>query len=348
MKTRLILIILAVGLAVALIAITSNRGNDGTGVVQTTPDEPRQAASKPAPQLTPIKTSSTQPASAPVIAPAAEESAPFDRVAARHEQEILSVSSAPTESQPSGELVVATTQPADPAPALMLTTRPVVSIRPSAFETECRQIQAAIETDQTTPRSDLLVMYSRTTAGSGKFRLAAAACAMFLDEFGDSHPQAAQMAIRMGDCLAPLDMNNIEIAEGKDGLRFRPLWRGASKPNAEHLYQAIAAYERAGQIAADENQRAEAMVKLGWVYRALNDWKTSTEVWDQCADKASQLRSGQEALYLAAENLTLMKQNQAAADRWNRLAAIDPNQSWAKAAKEKATAIMTLNQEGTK
>lgn len=330
MRTRLVFVILAVGLAGALIAITSNRGGGQGVAVQTTRDEPPQAASEPA-ALKTSTTAATQPVSAPAITVARPEPTA-------------------TEKHPSDEsaLAVATTEPADSAAESTPTTRPVVSIRPSAFEAECRQIQLAIETDQTTPRSDLLVMYSRTAAGSGKFRLAAAACAMFLDEFGDNHPMAAQIAVRMGDCLAPLDMNNIEIAEGKDGPRFRPLWRGARKPNAEQLYQAIAAYERAVEIGGNENQKAEARVKLGWVYRALNDWKTSTEVWDQCAERASHLRGGQEALFLAAENLALTGQNQAAVERLNRLAALDPEKPWAKAAKTRAEALMTTNREDAK
>ncbi|GMV96208.1 MAG: hypothetical protein AMXMBFR83_05760 [Phycisphaerae bacterium] len=89
MRTRQLLGILAVGPAGALIAIASHRASDGTGVVQATPDEPWQAAPEPAPPLAPLKTSSTQPAAAPAIAPTAVASAPFDRVAACHEREIL-------------------------------------------------------------------------------------------------------------------------------------------------------------------------------------------------------------------------------------------------------------------
>ena len=361
MKARLIVGILIVGLIVAAVTITWNRGggSDGATVTQVAHREPL-LAEPPPPEPPPVvhgeppratsnghlqanANSDAQPATI-----AATESAESNSTALKTDDTASKpddVTQAPASD--------GATQKNDVASASMPTTltpssRPVVSIASSEFEPECQQIREAIKTDTTTPRGDLLSMYARTSEGSGEFRAAAAACALFLDEVGNNHPLAVPVAIRMGDCLAPMDLNNLEITESENGPQFRPRWRTEEKPSVEQLYQAIAAYERAIEISSDENQQAQAQVKIGWVYRALNDLEASTEILDQCAEHASHLRIGQEALYYAAENLALTGREQAAAERYLRLAAIDPDKPWAKAAKRKAERLMSIKQEGAK
>ena len=345
--------VFGVCLVVAVIAIMFNRGGGGTKEAthdrqpQAIAQHPSQQDSQQKPQQTPLEISTTQPTSAPATI-AATESAESNSTALKTDDTASKpddVTQAPASD--------GATQKNDVASASMPTTltpssRPVVSIASSEFEPECQQIREAIKTDTTTPRGDLLSMYARTSEGSGEFRAAAAACALFLDEVGNNHPLAVPVAIRMGDCLAPMDLNNLEITESENGPQFRPRWRTEEKPSVEQLYQAIAAYERAIEISSDENQQAQAQVKIGWVYRALNDLEASTEILDQCAEHASHLRSGQEALYLAAVNLELTGQNQAAAERYLRLAALDPDKPWAKAAKQKAERLMSIKQEGAK
>jgi tetratricopeptide (TPR) repeat protein len=191
----------------------------------------------------------------------------------------------------------------------------------SLFEAQCRRVDADLAEEHGAPREDLLAKYGRTSASSGRFDVAAASYAMFLNEFGTDHPYSAQIAMRLGDCLAPLNLDYVDIVHTEDGPRFNPQWRMGFAPQVEWIRQAIAAYELAAELAEDDAAAGRALSRIGWLYRALGDWPAATAAWDRCADDVAGTTWAADALWLAAENLRWTGQPDAAGERLWRMAA---------------------------
>ena len=189
----------------------------------------------------------------------------------------------------------------------------------SGFENEVRQIEADLQGEESRPREDLLAMYGRSAAASGRFDLAAATYAMFLKEFGTEHPYSERIAARLADCLAPLDLNTVNVVHTASGPEYRPTYRMGYAPSPEQLRQAIAGYELLAGLAGDASTRGHALLRMGWVHRALNDWEGAMRAWDRCATEASGTGPGADALWLAAENLSWTNQPASAAERLRRL-----------------------------
>jgi len=169
-------------------------------------------------------------------------------------------------------------------------------------------------------RADLLAMYGRSSAASGRFHLAAAAYAMFLDEFGTEHPYSERIAMRFADCLFPFKYDRIDVLHTASVPRLEPVWRMGYSPRPAHLRQAVHAYELAASVARNELRTGTALLKLGWVHRVLGDWEASTRAWDRCADESPQTKSAADALWLAAENLEWTDRPTDAIERLARLA----------------------------
>ncbi len=173
-------------------------------------------------------------------------------------------------------------------------------------------------------RADLLARYGRSAAASGRFDLAAAAYAMFLDEFGTEHPYSERIAMRFADCLFPFNYRQIDVVHTVAGPRLHPAWRMEFSPQPGRLRQAVRVYELAASITSDRRTKGAALLKLGWVYRVLDDWEASTVAWDRCASEAAGTKSGADALWLAAENLAWTGQPAASSERLRRMAADYP------------------------
>ena len=192
------------------------------------------------------------------------------------------------------------------------------------FEDERREVERAIADEESHPREDLLAMYGRSSAASGRFDMAAASYAMFLDEFGTEHPYSSRIAMRLADCLAPLNLDSINISHTARGPVYSPQWRMGYTSRPERLRQAIEAYDRAAELAGDMVVAGRALLRIGWIHRALHEWNASTAAWDRCAVEAAGTRSAADALWLAAENLRWTGQPDQAAERLRRLAADYP------------------------
>jgi len=188
------------------------------------------------------------------------------------------------------------------------------------LETECRGVAEELAGEEGRPREDLLVMYGRTSAALGRFDLAAAAYAEFLRDFGLQHRYSESAAMRLADCLAPLDLDSVNIVHTPAGPECRPRWRMGRAPSAEHLVQGVRAYEIAAELASRDARFARALFRIGWVWRALNDWEASTAAWDRCAAEAPETRAAADALWLAAENLEWTGSPADAADRLRQFA----------------------------
>lgn len=102
---------------------------------------------------------------------------------------------------------------------------------------------------------------------------------------------------------------------------FSPQWRMGSTPQAEWIRQAIAAYKLAADLAEDDASAGRALLRIGWVCRALDDWSAATKAWDRCADDTAGTNWAADALWLAAENLSWTGQPAQAAERLRRMAA---------------------------
>ena len=209
----------------------------------------------------------------------------------------------------------------------------------SSFGEERREIEAALATQKSDSRDDLLAMYGRSSAASGRFNLGAAAYGMFLDEFGTEHVYSQQIAMRLADCLAPLDLDSIDVAHTPAGPQFHPQWRMGYSPRPEHLRQAVDAYELATELASDDYDRGQGLLRLGWVHRALDNWAASTEAWDRCAESSPDSRVAVQAGWLAAENLAWTEQPKVAAERWRRLASRCPDETCSRAALDRAESL---------
>ena len=189
---------------------------------------------------------------------------------------------------------------------------------------KCRRVAADLVGEESRSRQDLLAMYGRAAAASGCFDMAAAAYAMFLDEFGTEHPYSCQIAMHLADCLAPLDLDSIDIAHTAEGPKFNPQWRMGHSVSRDRLQHAVAAYTLAADLSATKAGTGRALLRIGWIYRALNDWSASTNAWDRCAAQAAGTKSGGDALWLAAENLAWTGDAIAAAQRLQKMAAEYP------------------------
>lgn len=176
-------------------------------------------------------------------------------------------------------------------------------------------------------RAGFLARYGRTAAASGRFDLAASAYAMFLDEFGLSHPYSERIAMRFADCLFPFKYDQIDVIHTAAGPRLNSAWRMGFKPRPERLQLAAHAYELTSFIVSDSHSTGAALFKLGWVHRALDNWEASTEAWDKCANKTAPTKFAANALWLAAENLVWIDQPMASVAHLRRLATEYPNDS---------------------
>ena len=194
----------------------------------------------------------------------------------------------------------------------------------SRLHEQCRQVEADLADEQARPRHDLLAMYGRSSAASGQFDIAAASYVMFLNEFGTEHPYSGRIAMRLGDCLAPFNLDLIDIVHSEQGPAFNPEWRMGFVPRREWLRQAVAAYELAADLAEDDVGVGRALLRTGWVYRALDDWSAAAQAWDRCALEAAGTKWAADALWLAAENARWTGQPAGAAERLRRMAADYP------------------------
>ena len=179
------------------------------------------------------------------------------------------------------------------------------------------------ETDGIT-RAGFLARYGRTAAASGRFDLAASSYAMFLDEFGTEHPYSERVAMKFANCLFPFKFDQVDVIHTAAGPQLQAVWRMGCKPQSQRLQQAVRAYELAASIARDIHSPGDALYKLGWVHRVLDNWEASTEAWDRCANISASTKSAANALWLAIENLAWTDQPITAVEHLRRFAAEYP------------------------
>ncbi len=117
----------------------------------------------------------------------------------------------------------------------------------SAFAPQRAMVETELAKDQSGrfTRADLLAMLGRSSAASGDFELSAAAYAIFLHEFGTEHPHSEQIASRLIDSLAPLNLDTVDILHTPAGPRFEPTWRMGKAVSEQRLRQAVMACEYA-------------------------------------------------------------------------------------------------------
>lgn len=205
----------------------------------------------------------------------------------------------------------------------------------STFATEVPIVEEALGKATGVSREDALAMYGRSSAASGRFDEAAAAYAMFLNEFGTDHPNSERIAVRFADCLFPFKYDQVDVIHSASGPKLEPAWRMGYTPRPEQLRQAIHAFELAATLAQDEHAKGSALLKLGWVHRVLGDWDASTAAWDRCANDMSPTKSAADALWLAAENLEWTNQPAAATERLTQLTREFPQDDRVSAATER-------------
>lgn len=174
----------------------------------------------------------------------------------------------------------------------------------STFAPQRAMVETELAKDQSGrfTRADLLAMLGRSSAASGDFELSAAAYAMFLHEFGTEHPYSEQIASRLIDSLAPLNLDTVDILHTPAGPRFEPTWRMGKAVSEQRLRQAVTACEYAAGIASSPAGKAQALLRMGWIQGALNDWPAATAAWERCATEACGSPAAVDALWLAAEN----------------------------------------------
>ena len=210
----------------------------------------------------------------------------------------------------------------------------------STFSDEVRQVNDELRSAAGYSRADLLAMCGRSSAAGGRFDRAAAAYALFLQEFGTEHEYSARIAMELADCLAPLDLDNISIAHTEAGPRFDPAWRMQHMPRTDRLRQAVAAYELAADLAENAPRAGRALLRIGWVQRALGDWEASTSAWKRCAaEAAGDTPAAADALWLAAENQGWTGQPAEAAETLQRFAEEYPDDARAKAATDRVEVL---------
>lgn len=188
------------------------------------------------------------------------------------------------------------------------------------FAAELADIEVVLSSVENITRDDMLARFGRTSASSGQFKRASAAYALFLTEFGFEHAYSARIAMRYADSLFPLRFDQIDLLHTPEGPKIEAAWRMEYTPDRDLLIQAIQAYELAASLAINSPNRGSALLKLGWVYRFLEDWEGSTMAWGRCSKEASGTRSAADALWLAAENLKLTDSPAEAASRLQQLA----------------------------
>jgi len=194
-----------------------------------------------------------------------------------------------------------------------------------AFTEEVEDIERELAEAIGFSRDDLLAMYGRSSAASGRFDVAATAYAMFLREFGTNHPNSGNVAGRLADCLFPFKYDEINVVHTPSGPRLDPTWRMGYTPRPQHLRQADPAFELAAFLAHDQHVKGSTLLKLGWLHRVLGDWDASTAAWDRCANEAARTKSGADALWLAAENLEWTNHPAEAAERLGRIPIENPD-----------------------
>lgn len=208
---------------------------------------------------------------------------------------------------------------------------------------ECQQVDSALAREgDDTSRAELLAMYGRSAWASGEFGKSAAAYAMFLAEFGIDHPYSEQILVRLGASLAPLNLDSVDVLHTASGPEYRPMWRMGKAASVEQLQLAVGAYELLAAAAKDKQESAKALLSLGWVYRALNDWNASTAAWDRAADTAKDSVVGADALWHAADNLAWTGQPAEAVKRLRRFTTEHASDARIRAA---ADQIESLNAE---
>jgi tetratricopeptide (TPR) repeat protein len=221
---------------------------------------------------------------------------------------------------------------------------PALAAEPSAldlstFSDEVRQVNDELRSAAGYSRADLLAMVGRSSAAGGQFDRAAAAYALFLQELGTEHEYSARIAMELADCLAPLDLDNITIAHTEAGPRFDPAWRMQHAPRTDRLRQAVAAYELAAELTDTAAGAGRALLRVGWVQRALGDWEASTAAWERCAAEAAGTPAAADALWLAAENQGWTGQPAEAAETLQRFAEEYPDDARAKAATDRVEVL---------
>ncbi|UCG86751.1 MAG: tetratricopeptide repeat protein [Gemmatimonadota bacterium] len=216
------------------------------------------------------------------------------------------------------------------------------------FAGQREQVEAVVAADSARgcSRADVLAIYGRTSAASGQFERSAAAYAMFLKEFGATHSYSERIAMRLIDSLAPLDLDNIQIVHAADGPQYRPAWRMGKETSSARLKQAVAACEYAAAITTTERDRGKALLRLGWIQRALGDWRASTAAWDRCASEARGQKVAAHGLWMAAENLAWTEQPAAAAERIQRFIREYPNDGRVRSAKARLATLQAVARRG--
>ena len=204
-----------------------------------------------------------------------------------------------------------------------------------AFPVEAAMVEREIATPSEFHRDDLLLMYGRSSAASGRFDVAAAAYAMFLDEFGTDHPNSENVAVRLADCLFPFKYDEVNIVHTPSGPRLDPAWRMGFAPRPEHLQHVVQVFELAASLAQDQHAKGSALLKLGWLHRVLDEWDASTTAWDRRAKEAAPTKLGADALWLAAENLEWTNYPAEAAARLGRMGSDYPDDARTSAARDR-------------
>lgn len=217
----------------------------------------------------------------------------------------------------------------------------VPSFDMTVFAEEVARVNQAIAREAAYSRDDLLAMYGRSAAASGRFDVAAAAYAMFLNEFGTDHPYSEKIATRLADCLFPFKYDQIDVLHSAAGPRLEPAWRMGFSPRPDHLRLAVPAFGLAATLALDGHAKGSALLKLGWVHRVLGDWPAATAAWEHCAADAAGTRVVGDALRLAAENQRWTGHPAEAAELLGRL----QRDATKEAAKNLAEEIEALNAE---
>ncbi len=202
---------------------------------------------------------------------------------------------------------------------------PAKVVEMGPFAADANVVEGELATTSGFPREELLTMYGRSAAASGRFDVAAAAYATFLNEFGTDHPNAENVAVRLADYLFPFKYDEVNIVHTPSGPRLDPVWRMGYTPRPEHLRQAVPVLELAASLAQDRHAKGSVLFKIGWVHRVLDDWNASTTAWDRCAEDLASTKSAADALWLAAENLEWTDRPAEATQRLERLAREYPN-----------------------
>ncbi|MBK9121341.1 MAG: hypothetical protein IPM18_17315 [Phycisphaerales bacterium] len=178
----------------------------------------------------------------------------------------------------------------------------------STFAPQRAMVEAELTKDESGrfTRADLLAMLGRSSAASGNFELSAAAYVTFLDEFGADHPYSEQVALRLIDSLAPLDTERSGLGCTSHGPEFMPAWKGDVVVERAQVARAVQVCEYICNANVSATTKRDALLRVGWLHRALGDWVASTRAWDRCADAGAGTATGARARWLAAENLELL------------------------------------------